>query len=470
MTRINGVVAEKFERKPFKMPTLEEMKEMFGEGGPGGPPGPPGGPGGGEKSTPAIFIKNGKYAADESKPDVVSTGEIGNTSASGIKITAGGGYTGGLHVKGEGSDYTLSDASIELSGNGSGLGGTGSGASCDDHSTLILKNVNITTNGVARCATSAENYSTLKVYNSTLTAHGAPFDSVPKSTGPGPGAMTPPEALEIEGNCRAHCTMSNSYSYFYDSTIIADGWAALSTDASMGFVRLEANNCKVKTVNSGYGTYADGGCHNFFNNCDFDSACMAAILAGESDITFNDTMAKCGTYFAMIHCVMGLPVEVSTLKVTGGDIVCKKPAVIIKSQNAIINFDSVKMASECGILVKSIWNDDPNATKTKGQKVYGIHAAFKDMDIAGDIVHEDPDRTMSVYLESTTLKGAIKDAYLTMDGASKWQATAYSKVTLTGSVDVEQFDAPKGVTIVAVASENGIYRLASGGTLVVKAA
>jgi len=127
---------------------------------------------------------------------------------------------------------------------------------------------------------------------------------------------------------------------------------------------------------------------------------MAAIIAGEADCTFRDTKAKCGTYFAMIHCVMGMPAEVSTLKVTGGEIACKSPAVIVNSQNAIISFDGVKMASESGILVKSAINDDPNATKTKGQKVYGIHATFRGMDVAGDVVHEDTDRNMYVYLVS----------------------------------------------------------------------
>ena len=457
MTIIKGINPEKFERQPFKMPTLEEMKAMFGEGG---PPAPPGMSPGTEKPVPAVMIKNGKLIPEESKLNLITSGTVKDITATGVEIKIDSGTTGGFHVRGEGTEYTISDSIIKLSGNGSGLGGPGSGASCDDHSTLVLKNVNIETNGVARCATAAENGSILKVYNSTLIAHGAPFDSVPKIFG-----IVPPAALEIEGNCRAHCTMSNSYSYFYDSTIIADGWAALSTDASMGFVHLEATRCKVKTIKSGYGTYADGGCHNFFNDCDFESACMAAILAGESDITFNNTRAKCGTYFAMIHCVMGSPTEVSTLNVKGSEITCEKPAVIVKSQNAIINFDNVKINSTCGTLIKSIWNDDPNATKTKGQKVYGIHTTFKNMDIAGDIVHEDPDRSMSVYLISTTLKGAIKDAFLTLDGNSKWVAERDSTVSLVGNVDISQIDAPEGITINAIAAQEGTFKLPSGGIL-----
>jgi hypothetical protein len=469
MMKIKGIKAERMERKPFKMPTLEEMLKEFGGGPPPGAPGePPGmGAGAGTKTETAVYINNGKYVPGESKKSIVQAGKIGDKEASGLVIKADGGYTGGVYVKGEATEYTVSDSEIELSGNGSGLGGMASGACCDDHSTLILKNVRITTNGVARCASAAESCSTLKAYGSRLTAHGAPFDSVPKGT-TGPNMMTPPAALEIEGNCRTHVTVKNSYSYFYDSTIIADGWAALSTDASEGFVRLEANRCKIKTVKSGYGTYADGMCHNFFNDCDFESACMAAIAAGESDITFDRTKAKCGTYFAMIHCVMGMPVEVTTLKITGCDIKCESPGVLIKSQNAIIDFDGTKINSKSGILVKSIFNDDPNATRTKGQKVYGIHALFKNMDATGDIIHEDPDRTMTVYLESANLKGAIKDAQVSFDTQSKWTASGYSRVTLVGEVDPEQIDAPKGVTIVLTATESGLYNLASGGVLVVR--
>lgn len=427
--------------------------------GPGGPGGAGGPGGGGSSATPAVYIDNGKHAADKSKKDAVTAGTITDTYATGVKITGKESGVGGVYVKGIGSEYILSDATINLSGAGSGLGGTGTGAISDDHSTLILKNCKITTDGRARGASAATNYSTLKVYNSTLTAHGEPFTA---------GSGGPPAALEIDGNARTHVTMSNSYSYFYYSTIEADGWAALSTDGAEGFVYLEANNCKVKTTKSGYGTYADGSCHNYFNYCDFDVASMAAIIAGEADCTFNNTVSKCGTYFAMIHCVMGDPAEVSALNVTGGEITCKSPAVIVKSQNAIINFDGVKISAASGVLVKAIVNDDANATKTNGKKVYGIHTRFRGMDVAGDIIDEDTDRDIYVYLEGTSLKGAIKDSIVKIDRTSKWTATKDSKVTIIGDLNIGQIDAPAGVTITATAGEAGTFTLASGGTLVLK--
>jgi hypothetical protein len=268
---------------------------------------------------------------------------------------------------------------------------------------------------------------------------------------------------------RTHCSMSNSYAYFYYTDIIANGWGALSTDGAEGFVYLEANHCTIKNTKTGYGTYADGSCHDFFNYCKFDVAETGIVIAGEADATLNKTDADCGGNFVMIHCVMGSYKEVSTLEVTGGRIDCGEAGVLVKSQNAILNFDGVDLTSKNHLLVKSVVNDDTNATKTEGKKVYGIHASFKDMTVSGDIVHEDTDRTMWVYLDATALSGAIKDAFLVLDRESRWTATGDSTVTFTQAVDLSQIDAPAGITITAVGGEGGTYTLTSGGTLVVEA-
>jgi hypothetical protein len=513
-TIIKGITVERPVHLPYKLPTLAEMMAASGgaAGGPGGAPGgapgagaqggvpggaggpggaPGGGPGGAtggasgaaaaggpsggppsagaSKSVPAVYIEDDKYLADKSKPSAIGAGKVKDKYASGLKINSKDGNVGGVYVTGLGAEYTIADATIDLSGDGAfGLGGPGCGASADDYSTLTLRNCTITTSGQSRGATAVQNHSVLRVYNSTLTSNGVPF--TPDIT-----SSSQKQQLEIDGNSRTHITLSNSFSYFYYSTIIGEGWAALSTDSSEGFVYLEANNCTVKTIKSGYGTYADGSCHNLLNRCNFDVASMAAIIAGEADCTFNDTKAKCGSYFALIHCVMGSTAEAGTLKVTGGDIKTKSAVVLVKSANAEIVFDGTKMVSESNVLLKSVISSDPNASKTahiKGQKVYGIQATFKNMDVAGDVIHtEDKEnRNMTVYLESTTLKGAIKDASISMNRLSKWIATANSNVTIVGDVDLSQIDAPAGVTITAVASVSGTHKLASCGTLILKTA
>jgi hypothetical protein len=462
---IKGVVVEKPVHTPVIMRSMREMMAK-GEAVAGAPVGgfssPP-------KATPGVYVGDGKYLLASSKADVVSEGKVGDTLASGVKISAQRAGVGGVYIKGIGSEYILADAKIDLSGDaGMGLGGANSGAAADDYATLILRNCTITTSGKNRNATSVQNHGVLKVYNCTLTANGVPFTPDTTST-------DQKKQLEIDGNSRAHVTLSNSYSYFYYSTIISEGWAALSTDAADGFVYLEANDCTVRTLKSGYGTYADGMCHNVINRSDFDVASMAAIIADEADVTFNDTKAKCGSYFALVHAIAGQSNVAATLKVKGGEIATKKAAVLVKSANSNISFDGSKIVSEKGVLIESCVSVDPGAAKlahpAKSEKVYGIHATFKNMDVAGDIVHtaDKENRDMTVYLESTTLRGVIKDAYLSMNRLSKWIATADSNVIIIGDVDVSQIDAPAGVTITAVASVSGKCKLASCGTLILQA-
>jgi hypothetical protein len=432
------------------------------EGGPGVPPGGPGGRGGAQP-TPAVYIDNGAYAAGKSKTGAVSKGEIKDSYASNVQIVAKEEGIGGVYVKGAKSQFTLTGANIELTGKVNGLGGPGSGAEPDDHGTLIIRNSKIVTNGESQSATAAENYSTLIVNNSTLIAHGIPFTPDITNTGQ-------KKQLEVDGTARAHVTMSNSESYFNNSTIIADGWGALSTDASGGYVYVEANHCDIQTIKHGYGTYADHYCIVSLNNSKVTTAAHTAIVDKNGKVYLNNVDATAGKYCALIHN-SGMPVSVvGTFKVRGGRIETTDAAILVKSTNADILLDGTKLASRKGILIKSQLSDDPGLPRpSEGQKVYGIHATFRDMDIAGDLVHTDKQRDMFVFLESTILKGAIKDAHISVDPASRWIATADSTATIIGNVDLAQIDAPKGVTISAIGSENGSYRLASGGTLNVKA-
>ena len=444
-------------------------------GAPGGMPGgaasgpsdiPDGGmPGAIAKATPAVYVEDGKHAADKSTPSAVIEGKVTDQYSKGAKIGAKTAEVGGVYATGIGTEYVLADATIELNGDASmGLGGPNTGASAEDYATLVIRNCTITTTGKWRAATAAQKHGVLKVYNSTLKTSGAPFKPDYASSGQ-------KTQLEIDGNCRTHITLSNSFSYFYYSTIIAEGWAALSTDTSDGCVYLEANDCTVKTLTSGYGTYADGGCHCVLNRCTLEVADMAGIMAGESDITFTEPKANCGSYFALIHNV-GSASEVGGLKIIGGEIETKKAAILIKSANAEILVDGAKIKSAIGVLLKSAVSVDPNAAaaaKPK-EKVYGIHATLRNMEAVGDILHDDKEnRGMTVYLEGTTLKGAIKDASIKMNRLSKWIATADSSVTLIGDVDLSRIDAPTGVTITAIASQSGTHKLASCGTLILKA-
>jgi hypothetical protein len=167
--------------------------------------------------------------------------------------------------------------------------------------------------------------------------------------------------------------------------------------------------------------------------------------------------------------VHGKTSEIGKIEIDGGKLIAAKAVIFVKSANAEITLGRAALVSSSGVLIQSALNDDPNATKVDGQPVAGIRATLTHMSVAGDILHRDPDRSMSIVLVGTRLRGAIEHASLSLDAASSWTATANSTISLAGGVSIAQIDAPGGVTITAsVASDStmtGSYQLRGGGTL-----
>ena len=475
MDKIYGISKVLPERKEVTPPVMD-FSLMGGPGGPGGPEGPgamPFGAGGpppaGFLSAPAyakaaLYIRNGQVDDELSCREYMYAGDLSGRRLEHGKIVTYGGLNGGICVHGAGA-LDIDDTVIHINGGDNGyLGGPDSGLSVVDHADVTLKNSIIDTNGRCRSATIAEGYSTLRVYDSVLISHGIPYgEGIEKPAG---FMATPPASLEISGNTRTHCTLSNSRSFFYNSTIIADGWAALSTDGAEGYVYLEANDCNVVTTKGGYGAYSDGECHDRFVRCSFDVADMAAIIASSSDMTFIDCDSKCGTYFALMHSI-GLPDMLNELTVSGGTIKSGKEILRMKSCCANVDLTDVSMEPGNGILFRTMVNDDEKAPKDPGREVFGYQIRLHDIDAQGDILHEDSFREMWLTLRGSTIRGAILNANLTMDTGSKWYATGDSTVTLLGEVNCVQIDAADGVTIHAVGNEPGEYTLSSGGKLIV---
>ena len=450
---------------------------------PGGPDemsegGPDGMPGGGMpemKHAQAIYVDAGKLVAEKSTSAAVSGGKSGDNFATGIKIFSKTDDFGGIIVKGGKSIYTLSDATIDLYGNGNSEGTT-VGATVDEGGTLILRNVKITTNGLNSSTVSAGNRSTLRVFDSTLRAKdGKPLAGVKYPEWPARGALGAPTPLNLEGYSRDTLVLSNSVAYYYNSTIISDGWGALSTDGANGFLYLEANDCDIRTIKAGYGTYADTGATVVINNSKMNNGGYAGIIAGQANMTFNNVTGTSGRNEVMIHNVthLGTGAEIGTLKIKGGHMVTEQAALLVKSANADITLDGAELVAKNGILVQSRINDDSGYTKTNGKKVTGIRVKLKNENLEGNFIHEDPDREMTLTFTASKLKGSVKNATLKLDAASKWTATANSTVTLLGKTEVASIDAPSGVTVNATAGKDcslkGNYTLASGGVLTVSA-
>ncbi len=409
----------------------------------------------------AVHIKDGHYESSLSVQSALLGGCVEERKASAVRVEAGDGKTGGVFVQGKGS-FEVDGAWISLSGDCDGIGGPATGAAVCDGGELTVRNAVIDASGLTHYATVAERGSVLRVYDSVLSSHGAPFaNGEPQPCQP---MQTPPPPLMIAGNSRTHCTMTNSESYFYNSTILADGWGALSTEAAEGYVLIEANDCTVVTVRRGYAAYVDPGCHVRLNRCKVDSADMAAIVGGEGELTIVDSDVRCGANFLLIHSVFGEPEEVSEITVRGGKIRSVNDSLLIKSRNVEILLDSTDIRAENGVLIRSIHNEDFLATPV-GEDPYGSAIEMKSMTAEGDIIHTDDEREMWLKLTDTVLRGAICGAHLELNAGTRWFATSDSEVTLMGELDPAQIDAPEGVTVRMHAGEQGRVKLASGGIL-----
>lgn len=368
--------------------------------------------------------------------------------------------------------YTLKNCRIDLKGDGvDDFSGYSAGLQAAGSSTVVLEDTTITTEGVIRPCTSATEYSTLIVRNCVLDAAGGIIDkSKPRGPGDGRAMREPPAGLEIGGNCRTHLSVGDSHAYFYDTKIYAEGWAALSTDACYGDLYLEANRCDIQVRDVGYASYCDHGANVVLNDT-YMKATVGVIIAGKCREFLNRCTVESEHYAAMIHSVNGNTHEISEMSVSGGKLHTGRECIRIKSQNVYLDLRDVDMVSESGVLIRSIVNDDVCATELPAyEEVYGIKAVLSDMDVCGDIIHEDTQRVMAVALKHVNLRGGIENAVILTDPATTWTATKDSHVSITAFGPMGKIDALEGVTIYAKSDvlPVGTTTLPSGGKLVVE--
>ncbi len=436
--------------------------------GPDGQPLPMQGFGDSKPVNIGVLIDNGAYVPEKSSLAPILSGKVTATKASGLKIRSSQDKFNALYVSGGSSDFTLSNSTISLKGTGGDdASGIGSAVLAGNGGTLTLRHVKIVTSAPVASAAVATTHATLRVYDSELITHGG---ALPAGYKPhiGPGMMEAPPPLGITGTARAVNTTVGASSYYYDTKIISDGWGALSTDAGGKYV--ECNRCLLKTIHSGYGTYSDNGITVVVNDSKIRSATFVSIVAGTGKLALNTVDARSGTHGIMIHSVMGRPAEVGTLTIKGGVVATKESSIWVKSANADITADGVTFQPANGIILESIINTDPNATKASADSP-GIVATFRDSSLNGAILGNDSQRKVSVILENTRLNGPVHNAGLTLESGAAWTAPANSEVVLLKGT-VSQIDAPAGVTISARATPDilaaGDYRLAAGGTLTVR--
>lgn len=443
---------------------------------------PPGGPGGPKneptddpmfprtfKMIPTYVIEDNKVVAYPTEHDL--QGEIGDTEAKGIKFTTEAKFINGIVVKGN-SKYTISDAYFKLDGQGvNDFSAIGAAVMAEDDAELTIKDSYIETNGVIRPCTAVCGKGTLRVENCKVYGNSGPLPDYydPKNPIKGPGMMEPPAGLFLGGTIRTHLSVGTTKTYYKDTHIESDSWAALSTDNGRDLY-LQADNCDVIVRKVGYGVYADGGCNVVLNDCRFTTATHGGIMAGDFTAKFNGCTIKSGKYDFMCHDLSGGGDSAAPLEIRNSDCQADEICLFIKSHN--IHADIENSTLKAPYVVHAIVNNDPDArVMAEGTIPYGNKLYVSGSTLEGDIVNDDV-RAMAMVLEDSSIKGQIKNVYVKLQGKSAWFATKDSSVALVDAASIDGIDAPAGVTITAVAASgtslSGEYALPSGGKLIVE--
>lgn len=459
------------------------------DGGPGGGP-----PGDGAPTEAAIVIQDGAEAPElEYEPGAYSdkiTQENGELVLEGLELQSGDYGFNGLVITGQSSVVRLKKANIRLGVDQAATNDDTGGAATniDGGATLYISDSDLIVDGAARYVTANYNDATLIVNNSRVESTGSNENTAQVSE---PFSN---EALLISGTARANFSIGATKTYYFNSTCVAEGWAALSTDSATGDgLDLYAYNTDGIAENGGYSTYADTNCRVWLYGSRLTAAEIGCIISKSGQIfadnaqgapaevmAYNEgkteggsSMIYGGRNAVMIHApdMMGQGLWAAdcgtftaknTIIETTKDLVSTKDyndygeAVgayidhvsgsdfLIRSTSADITLDNVSMHSYNDTLIHTVLNADSMGNflaPGDGDQVKPIAVSMSNMDVAGDIRHEDYQRRMTVDLQNATLSGNIISGTME-DWNNQWKS--YGDVNWV--VD-DSFDTTYGVAL-----------------------
>jgi|WetSurMetagenome_2_1015567.scaffolds.fasta_scaffold20077_2 hypothetical protein len=441
-------------------------------GGAGGMPGMPGGAGGmpeipggmpsmpGAPSKAAIFIENGaeaaskEYTAGQYKAFIKSDAK--GITIQGLDLSSGDYTFDGIAV-GAKSIVTLDKCKIKLgvTKEADAKATGGAALSVSDDGTVYVKNSELVVDGAQRYVTNTSGNGKLIVNDSSVTQTGS-NQFTTKQTEPFSN-----DALLISGIARANMSTGSSHTYYFNSKVTTEGWAALSTDASSG-LDLYAYNSKSIAQHGGYGTFADFDCRVWLYGSTLESAEIGAIISKSGQVTVADgasapadvvkyntgkttaagSVITGGRNAVMLHApdMMGqgkAAADCGILSVTNSTLATSRnlkstrdyakhiskavdayinytmgAVLLVKSTSANINFDNAKFDSFSGVAIMTVLNSDKwgNFLKAEsdGAEVKPIAVSMKNMTVNGDVKHMDYQRIMTLSLDNAViLNGAV---------------------------------------------------------------
>lgn len=437
----------------------------------------------------AVYVENSTLTADKEYGDnstVSLSGTVTDTSATDLYLTAtdfgdsglvvsGGNYTVGGSKDHYKMPYTVMNGATETGSYNSALlmkadtaSATTGGAAATVAAGGVLNIVNtyLQADGAQRYVTSAYDDSELIVNDSAVVSTGV-TDSTQSQTVPFSNA-----ALLISGRARANFSIGATATYYFNSVVSAEGWAALSTDSATGDgLDLYAYNTKAYALHGGYATYADNNCRDTFYGSTLTSAEVGAIISNNGSISFlrgsdvtGDVLSRmaeggaktdagtvviAGRNAVQLHApdmsnagvsasqTAQLTVVGSTLRTdaqyqstydytTYGEATVKYvdfisgAAILAKSTSASILLDGSKVESYNNILLLTALNSDSMGNFLQsgdGATVDGVNLEIRDSEVTGDVKHYDYQRSLTVNLTN----GAVWNG-----AADTWDAAAWN--------------------------------------------
>lgn len=382
----------------------------------------------------AIYIEDGKYILSKSVPAATTGAVINNSQAGDVALrSVGPKFNGIIAQSSAGSttpfNYIVNGLDVSFIGNGGNdFSGYGSVLMTDGYADLTVNDATIVCDGVIRNIATIKGHSTLRINDSYMQISSPPVPTVTE------GMMQVPWMLGLTGTCRGTNIVDYGTEYITNSTVRAQGWGALSTDATKK-VRMYVKDSLIEVVESGYGSYSIGDSHNYFDNCAINVNDMALIMADEVSCgTFtNGTVVNSGRFGVMMHSQ-----NVGILTIDKGSVFnCGETVIQPKSAYPEIIVDGATLNSGTGVILQAMVNDDPMATgmppmdggdmggapgeepgaggaplgAAAASPVRDINATFSNTTLVGDMINSNTkDCNVNVSLKNATLTGAITTA------------------------------------------------------------
>lgn len=263
--------------------------------------------------------------------------------------------------------------------------------------------------------------------------------------------------LLISGRGRANFSVGATTTMYFNSTVAAEGWAAMSTDSATGDgLDFYSYNSKAYAENGGYGVYSDTNCRDYLYATDINAAEIGVIIsnngnvyvgsgadAGADLLAYNtgavsdaSSVIRAGRNDYQLHSpdMMGegtgtyqgvMTVENSQLITTqdlkssmdyaaeydeavGAYIDYVSGAnILVKSTGAVIQLNNVTAESYSDTLLLTALNSDSMSRYLKSEGTDDVEMTVSDSTIGGDIQHDDYQRDVNVTLKNSAYSGAV---------------------------------------------------------------